>query len=569
MSQQVPEAQPPAEPPAEPPAGAHPLAPHRRFVRQGPDWGGLLAATVFYWLSFTPSLLPRPWWLQVLAAAVTATIGYALGALIARVVRIWFTPSERLRRPAWWVLGVAAPVAAVITTAWSVTWQGDSRRAVGMDPRVTWWLWALVPPIAVLLCALLVLFGRSLRLATHAAARGLGRILPPMLAAACAVVLVTVLVIGLGQGFLLRGVLSVAESSARLANDATSPGIVQPTLPTLSGSPSSLESWGSLGAKGRDFVGQARTRAQLTAFSGKPAEDPVRVYVGLRAAPTLAERARLAVAELQRTGAFKRKVLAVISTTGSGWVNQNLANPLEYMYDGDSALVAIQYSYLPSFVSVLTEDEAAHAGRALFDAVYAEWSSLPAATRPKLVLAGESLGSYATERAFDGSLDELTARAGGALLLGPTADNLIWQAVTNGRDQGSPMWLPIYQQGRKVRWGQVAADFARPASPWPGPRVLYLQNGGDPITWWTTDLIVHRPGWLRGPRAPDVSSGMQWYPFVTFWQVTCDLLGADSVPVGHGHRFGTLPVAGWAAVAQPPDWTAQQTTRLEALLGQP
>ncbi|WP_201776357.1 alpha/beta hydrolase [Streptacidiphilus carbonis] len=565
MSQQEPE----ELPEEHPPPGAHrvPPRPHRT-VRRRPDWGGLLVAAVFYWLSFTPSLLPRPWWLQVLAAAVTATIGYALGALIARIVRIWFTPPARWRHTAWWALGIGVTAAVVVTTAWSVTWQGDSRRAVGMDPRVTWWQWALVPPIAVLLSALLVLIGRSLRLASGTAARWLGRILPPRLAAACAVVLVAVLVIGIGQGFLLRGVLNVAESSAELANDATSPGIVQPTLPTLSGSPSSLETWDSLGAKGRDFVGQVRTRAQLTAFSGRPAEDPVRVYVGLRSAPTLADRARLAVSELERTGAFKRKVLAVISTTGSGWINQNIANPLEYMYDGDSALVAIQYSYLPSALSVLTEDEAAHAGRALFDAVYARWSSLPAASRPKLLLAGESLGSYATERAFDGSLDELTSRSGGALLLGPTADNPLWQNVSNGRDSGSPLWHPIYQQGRTVRWSQVPADLARPAEPWSTPRVLYLQNGSDPITWWTTDLILHRPGWLRGPRATDVSSGMQWYPFVTFWQVTCDLLGADSVPINHGHRFGTLPVDGWAAVAQPPGWTAQDTERLDALLQQ-
>lgn len=566
----------PQQPPpdARPPASAPPTRTghrvlRRRIVRRLPGQGGLVGATVFYWLSFTPSLLPRPWWLQVLAAAVTAVIGYALGALCGRVVRIWWEPSRRVRRLGWWVLAIGAPAAVAVVTAWSVTWQGDLRRAVGMDARVSWWQWALVPVLALVLGVLLVLLARSVRLVTSLAARALTRVLPRRVALAGALALVAVLVVGLFQGFLLRGVLNVAESSARLANDATTPGIVRPVLPTLSGSPASLESWDSLGAKGRDFVGQARTRAQLAAFSGQPAEDPVRVYVGLRSAPTLDERARLAVAELQRTGAFHRKVLAVISTTGSGWVNQNIANPLEYMYGGDSALVAIQYSYLPSWVSVLTEAEAADAGRALFDAVYTAWSALPPDTRPRLLLAGESLGSYATEQAFDGDLGELTARAGGALLVGPTADNPMWQTVSDQRDAGSPLWRPVYRQGRTVRFGQVPADFDTPPGPWAAPRVLYLQNGSDPVTWWVPDLAVHRPAWLDRPRAADVSDDMEWYPFVTFWQVTCDLLGADSVPVGHGHRFGTLPVDGWAAVAPPAGWTTADTQRLDDLLRQP
>jgi uncharacterized membrane protein len=61
---------------------------------------------------------------------------------------------------------------------------------------------------------------------------------------------------------------------------------------------------------------------------------------------------------------------------------------------------------------------------------------------------------------------------------------------------------------------------------------------------------------------------MGWYPLVTFWQVTCDLAAADSVPEGFGHRFGTLPTAAWAAVAEPPGWTAADTVRLQQLLAE-
>jgi uncharacterized membrane protein len=108
-------------------------------------------------------------------------------------------------------------------------------------------------------------------------------------------------------------------------------------------------------------------------------------------------------------------------------------------YGGDSALVAIQYSYLPSRVSFLTEDEAKDAGLALFDAVYAHWSALPAASRPKLPVSGESLGSYATQEAFDGQVSDMLARSRGAVLLGPTPQNPMWQQVTYGRGPGSPI----------------------------------------------------------------------------------------------------------------------------------
>jgi uncharacterized membrane protein len=296
--------------------------------------------------------------------------------------------------------------------------------------------------------------------------------------------------------------------------------------------------------------------------------NPVRVYVGLKSAPTLAARAQLAVAELVRTGAFQRKVLVVFATTGSGWVNENLAKPLEYMYGGDSALVALQYSYLPSWISFLTGGEAADAGQALFDAVYTHWATLPAATRPRLFVSGESLGSFATEEAFGGKLPAMAASSNGGLLIGPTQSNSMWRAVTDGRDAGSPVWRPVYQDGSTVRFAQAPTDLAAPNGPWGPARVAYLENGSDPVTWWTEDLIWGRPQWLNRPRAADVSDDMNWYPFVTFWQVTCDLAAADSVPDGHGHRFGTAPAAAWAAVAQPPGWTASDTARLENLLAE-
>jgi uncharacterized membrane protein len=59
---------------------------------------------------------------------------------------------------------------------------------------------------------------------------------------------------------------------------------------------------------------------------------------------------------------------------------------------------------------------------------------------------------------------------------------------------------------------------------------------------------------------------MQWYPLVTFWQVSADLALATAVPPGHGHTYGMLQAAAaWASIIAPPGWTAQRTAELGAL----
>jgi uncharacterized membrane protein len=270
------------------------------------------------------------------------------------------------------------------------------------------------------------------------------------------------------------------------------------------------------------------------------------------------------VAELERTGAFDRKALVVVTTTGTGWVNSLAAGAIEYMYDGDTAMVATQYSYLPSVLSFLADrNKAAAAGRDLFDAVYQHWSARPPQVRPKLLVYGESLGSQGSEAAFDG-LADLRAKVDGALWVGPPNSNRLWQQFVARRDPGSREVQPLYADGLVVRFASDSADLARPSTEWRPPRIAYLQHASDPIVWWSPDLIFSRPDWLSEPRGSDVSSQMRWWPFVTFWQVAADLTNAQGVTDGHGHRYGSLVLDGWAAIAAPPDWTAERSERIRA-----
>src|SRR4029079_1109278 len=127
----------------------------------------------------------------------------------------------------------------------------------------------------------------------------------------------------------------------------------------------------------------------------------IRIYSGLESASTIQDRANLAVADLKRAGGFQRQIIEVVTTTGTGWVDEEGAKPIEYMYNGNSAIVSMQYSYLPSSLSFLVDKQKAlDAGKELYNAVYNELLSLPANDRPKIVVFGESLGSFGGEAAF-------------------------------------------------------------------------------------------------------------------------------------------------------------------------
>jgi uncharacterized membrane protein len=554
------------------PAGAGRGRRLRRFLlRHLPryTWSGTVGALLLGYASFTPSLLPRGWLLQGLVEGITAAVGYGLGVFVA-----WFVrevsggrgPGAGVRHRAWQVVAVTGPVLGLVALWAGHVWQGQIHRLMGLEPPSAQdALWIVV--VALLAFALLVGVARAVLRFARWVVRQLGRVLPARAARPLGVVLAVALVVFLVNGLLLQGLVDAANSAFSLKDHGTEQGAVRPTAPERSGSPESLIPWDGLGLQGRNFVGRGPTTAELSAFSGRPAVEPVRAYAGLASAGSVDERAALAVADLQRAGGFDRKVLVVVTTTGTGWVDPAASDALEYEFDGDTAMVAIQFSYLPSWISFLVDQtKARDAGRTLFDHVYGVWATLPPDHRPELLVYGESLGSFGGEAAFTG-LGSIRNQTDGVLWAGPPNFNGLWRGFVAGREPSSPEWLPVYGSGRDVRFADRPADLAGPSGPWSTPRVAYLQNGSDPIVWWTPQLILQPPGWLEGSHAPDVSPHMFWLPFVTFWQVTADMAFAVDVPEGHGHHYAADYVDGWAAVAQPPDWTQADTDRLRRVIG--
>ena len=549
---------------AEDPSPSRPVKQRRLLYVTLPGcWGAL----IFSCLSFTPSLLPRTGVIQGLLWGITAAIGYGVAVALASIWRAFADRDARVaRHRSWLIFFIAGGVALAVMFGLGQYWQYLLRDRMG----VTEYNIGLViasPFVAALMFGLLLMIGRGVRAVYRWASAQLSRWIGRRAARATGWILAAGLTYLVITGLLLDGIVSVTNEAFSVRNGSTDAGIEQPTSSLRSGGPDSLISWSSLGRQGRNFVAKGPTTTQIQDFTHQPAMEPIRTYAGLESAGTSEERAALAVKDLERAGGFQRKYLVVFTTTGSGWVDPASVDSLEYLSGGDSAIVTMQYSYLPSWLSYLVDQsKAKQAGRDLFDAVYDEWSKLPSDQRPALYVAGESLGSFGGETPFSGEYD-LSNRTSGTLFAGPPNFNTLFRQFTDNRDPGSTEIHPVYKDGRIVRFTtDPAAGIAPTDQPWTGSRVLYLMHGSDPIVWWSPKLIFNSPDWISDPPTADMLNGMVWMPFVTFWQVTADLPFATGVPGGHGHKYTSEYVDGWAAVMQPPGVTPADLAALRTII---
>lgn len=542
------------------------------------DFAGVAVAAVFFCLSLTPSLLPRDWLNAGLIGGINAAIGYGLGVLLGAVARGIF-----LRNRSWWPLrpriryllqavvvagSIGASLLMVIPAA---AWQRQVAALMGIDgPATAGYLRTVA--VALVTGGVLIAVARVLRDAVRALARLLIRRwhINDEIAVFIGTAAVVALLIVVVNGVLLRGLLAGASAVFEPQNRSTRPGVEQPRQPQRSGSPASFASWDTLGFQGRNFTGTGPDAAELSVLNGSPAKEPIRLYAGLQTAPTVEGRVAVLLSELQRTRAFDRRLLVIVPTTGTGWVDPIAARAIESMYNGDTALVAMQYSYLPSWVSFLADREkSAQAGAAMVEAIARRWQQQPPQQRPALALYGESLGSLAGQSAFGYLPDVEDTGFSSVLWVGPPNESRLWKAITERRDPGTPEIQPRYDNGRIVRFAQSqgpAEIAAVAAPPWRGTRVLFLQHPSDPVVWLSPDLLVRRPDWLREPPGFDRSPAMTWYPIITFWQVAADMAGnvtnSAGTPAGHGHNYGDRQLDGWVAVAAPDGWTAGDTDRV-------
>ncbi len=539
---------------------------------------GVALGALFFCLSLTPSLLPRDWLFQGLIGGINAAFGYGLGVVIGAAVERfvlrgarWWPPPRRVLFGLKAAIVVGAPAACLLMLIPAAGWQRQVSHLLGIEgPATLSYLRTLAVAIGV--AAALVATVRALIDTSRLLARALIRRwhLHSEVALFIGTAIVVVVLVTLINGVLIRGFFAGASAVSEPRNSSTSASVVQPQLPEKSGSPVSLAPWDSLGFQGRSFVAGGTHAAELSRINGRPAREPIRVYAGLHSADDDRARMELLVDELERTKAFERRVLVVVPTTGTGWINPAAADAVEMLYNGDTAIVGVQYSYLPSWISFLADQrKSMDSGRLLVHTIADRWQRLPVDHRPKLVLYGESLGALAGQAAFDWLPDIAEMGFDAVLWVGPPQASPLWHALLVRRDPGSTAALPRYDDGRTVRFAQgtVPAEVARIAAPpWTGPRVLFLQHASDPVVWWSPDLLFARPDWLTEAPGPDRTASMRWYPVVTFWQVSADLVHGESMPAGHGHNYTDTILDGWVAVLPPDGWTPADTERLRTVL---
>ena len=547
-----------------------------------PDLTGVAFAALFFCLSLTPSLLPRHWLNSGIIGGITAAIGYGIGVLLGAVAswlflrgRHWWPPQSRRRRvlqSAVVAASIGTPLLMVVPAA---AWQRQVAALMGIEGPATATYLRTVP-VAVLTGAVLIGAARLIKDVIRAVARLMIRRwhINDEVALFIGTAIVVVITITVVNGVLLRGLLAGASAAFQPQNATVRSGVEQPRNSERSGSPESFAGWDTLGFQGRNFTGTGPSAGDLTEVNGQPAREPIRVYVGLQTAPTTEARVAVLLSELQRTHAFERKLLVIMPTTGTGWVDPIAARAIESMYNGDTALVGMQYSYLPSWISFLADrQKSVQAGRAMIAAIHERWLQQPEGRRPALALYGESLGSMAGQGAFGYLHDVEDMDFSAVLWVGPPNESRLWRDLTVRRDPGTPEVRPRYDNGRIVRFAQAwnSAEIASiSAPPWGRTRVLYLQHASDPVVWWAPELFVREPDWLTEPPGFDRSPSMRWYPIVTFFQVTADMAGnvtdSTGVPPGHGHKYGDTQLDGWVAVAAPPGWTLFDTDRIRRSL---
>lgn len=529
------------------------------------SYPGLFFALLGFCLSLTPSLMPRAWFVQGALSGTCAAAGYCFGVILQWLWIYLEIPSFRLA--AGRMVRFAAAAAGVLMATFFVwhssSWQNSVRALMQLPPIAT------IEPLLLILTAalvfiLLIAIGRLFKRVALASYARTSRFIPRRLAVVAATLVSLLVFWALANGLLFHVALRFVDSSFREADALIDADRPMPDDPAKTGSAASLVNWEELGRQGRNFIASGPTGEQIGAFLQAPAKDPIRVYVGLNSADSAEARASLALAELKRQGAFELSNLIVVVPTGTGWVDPEAMDPLEYLLRGDVAEVAVQYSYLSSWLSLMVEPTyGSDTARALFREIYDYWRTLPRDHRPKLYLHGLSLGALNSQLSFN-LYDVFADPFQGALWSGPPFASSTWSQVTANRNPGSPAWLPQFRDGSMIRFANQQTSASIPDATWGPVRIVFLQYASDPVTFFDWRALYREPDWMKGERGPDVSPAFRWYPIVTALQLGFDAMIATTSPMGYGHVYAPQHyIDAWLAVTDPPGWSPGEIERLK------
>lgn len=524
---------------------------------------GLALGSLFFAASLTPSLLPRPVAIQGLLSGLALAAGYGLGVASLRLWTYLQLPMfpERIQRG---VIRVSLAIGGllILTSLWrAAQWQNSIRELMGLEELTTTQPYHLAA-IALLIFWILIVLARFVSKLMEFVSQRLQRFLRPRAAKLLGVLLSLWLVWAITNGILIRFAMRAIDRSFQQLDAMIDDELPMPERDLQTGSQASLVDWKDLGNQGRQYVAGGPTAEDLEKFHGQPCPVPIRVYVGLNSADSVELRAKLALEELIRVGGFERSTLLLVTPTGTGWVDPASQDSVEYLHRGDVATVAVQYSYLNSPLTLLTDAEyGMQMAQAVFEIVYGHWRSLPKETRPRFYLHGLSLGSLNSDLSFQ-LVDIIDDPFDGAMWSGPPFLHKTWRQATRMRAEGSPAWLPTVRSGHVIRFMNQRGNFLMEGNEWSTFRIGFLQHPSDPIVFFEPESAWRRPHWMVGQRGPDVSPDLQWFPVVTMLQLAADMI-VGTAPMGYGHSYSHRDyIAAWMGLTEPSGWSEADLSRL-------
>ncbi|WP_299421095.1 alpha/beta-hydrolase family protein [uncultured Shimia sp.] len=520
----------------------------------------------FFAASMTPSLIPRGATEQGILGGLLIAIGYLLGQSVSLTWQAADLPrlTGRLGKAFDGVLSLCVVALTLWILIYSLEWQNELRGKMGMDVVEGRHLLKLTT-LTTLTFLSLYAVGAFVAMLFHWVRARFYRIMPPRRANVLGVLTVAAILFVVTRDGIFDRVVASLDQSYETAQELFD---VAPPLPPFdyqSGSTVSLIDWAAMGQPGRDFVLSGPDAKAISNFTGKPAKEPLRVYVGRANGETPRERAELALAELIRVDAFERDVLIVTSPTGTGWMDPGSHDPVEYMHNGNIATVSVQYSYLQSPLALILETRTGlDQATALLEVVHDYWSGLPKDSRPRLYAHGLSLGAWSSMYATN-LFRLLDDPINGAFWAGPPFPSRFWHSIQMARNADSPWVLPEVGRGSLVRYANHVHDASDAPRAWGQMRIAFLQYSSDPIVFYEPRSLWRAPPWMNDPPAEDVSRHLVFIPIVTQFQLALDMALSFGAPPGHGHAYYARDyISPWAEVTAPEGWTREDTKRLRA-----